>query len=133
MRHHDRNKKFGRVKRGRIALMRNLARSLILSEEITTTTAKAKALRPFVERLITKSRKGGLAATRATLAQLGGARDAERKLRELAQRFEKRPGGYTRITRVGRVGKRVGDMARIEFVEKKGDTAAAEKETATTQ
>lgn len=116
MRHHDRNKKLGREKRQRVALMRGMARSLILSEAITTTTTKAKALRPYVERLITKAKKTDLATTRATISSLGGSKDAEKKLREIAQRFEKRAGGYTRITRLGRIGKRVVDMARVEFV-----------------
>ena len=119
MRHHDRNKKLGRVKRQREALMRSLARSLIISGGITTTIAKAKALRPFVERLITTSKKNNLASVRATLAKLGGAYDTKEKLSELAERFEKRAGGYTRIVRLGRVGKRVGEMARIELVSDK--------------
>ena len=116
MRHHDRNKKFGRVKRGRTALLRSLARSLILSEGITTTAAKAKALRPYVERMISASRQNSLASNRAMTAKLGGARDANKKLHELGERYAKRGGGYTRIIRLGRVGKRVGEMARIELV-----------------
>ena len=127
MRHHDRTKKFGREKLQRVALMRSLARSLILSEAITTTTAKAKALRPFVERLVTKAKKGDLATTRAALSDLGNARSAEKKLRELGARFKKRSGGYTRITRLGSIGKRVGEMARIEFVS--SDKEKAEKAT----
>lgn len=116
MRHHDRNGKFGRVKRQRTALLRSLARSLILSEGITTTEAKAKALRPLVERMITASKRESVASHRAALRVFGTARDADSKLHELAKRYEKRSGGYTRIVRLGRVGKRVGDMARIEFV-----------------
>ena len=116
MRHHDRNRKLGREKGQRTALLRSLARSLVLSEGITTTTAKAKALRPYVERLITTSKKGTLAASHMVVERLGGARDTERKLRELATRYTKRAGGYTRIVRLGRVGKRVGEMARIEFI-----------------
>ena len=116
MRHHDRNRKLGRKKGGRTALLRSLARSLILTEGITTTTAKAKALRPYVERMITVSKKSSLASHRSMTSQLGGARDADRKLHELAGRYAKRGGGYTRIVRLGRVGKRVGEMARIELV-----------------
>lgn len=119
MRHHDRNRKLGREKRQRKALIRSLARSLIISGGITTTIAKAKALRPFVERLITTSKKNSLASTRTTLAKLGGAHDAEEKLRELSARFAQRGGGYTRIVRLGRVGKRVGEMARIELLSDK--------------
>lgn len=117
MRHHDRKRKLGRVRRQRVALLRSLARSLIIAGGITTTTAKAKALRPFVERLITTSKRGDLASMRIALSRLGTT-DTSKKLREIATRFAARPGGYTRITRLGRVGKRVGEMARIEFVEK---------------
>ncbi|MBI2610407.1 50S ribosomal protein L17 [Candidatus Kaiserbacteria bacterium] len=115
MRHHDRNKKLGRVKRQRTALLRSLARSLILHEGITTTEGKAKALRPFVERLVTMSKNGSLSHTRTVAKRLDSAQ-ASKKLSELAKRYEKRAGGYTRIVRLGRVGKRVGEMSRIEFV-----------------
>lgn len=119
MRHGNKNRKFGRVKRIRVALLRSLARSLVLRGGITTTVPKAKELRPFVERLITMSKKGTVSSRRIVASRLGGAPDAVKKLHEtLAPRFEKRAGGYTRITRIGRVGKRVADMARIEFLEK---------------
>lgn len=116
MRHHDKNRKLGREKRQRTALIRSLARSLVLSEGIVTTEAKAKTLRPFIERLITTIKKGTLAGRRLVVEQLGDASGASKKMKELAERYEKRPGGYTRITRLGRVGKRVGEMARIELV-----------------
>ena len=115
MRHHNRNRKFHRVKRQRVALLRSLARSLVISEAIVTTTAKAKALRPFVERLITTSKKNTLASRRIAMQRLG-SNETNKKMRELAERYAKRAGGYTRITRLGRVGKRVGEMARIEMV-----------------
>ncbi|OGG79165.1 50S ribosomal protein L17 [Candidatus Kaiserbacteria bacterium RIFCSPLOWO2_01_FULL_54_13] len=115
MRHHDRNRKFGRVKRQRVALLRSLARSLVLSEGIVTTEAKAKALRPFVERLITMGKKNTLSNRRLTTSRLG-SNTAGSKLRELGARYAKRAGGYTRIVRLGRVGKRVGDMVRIELI-----------------
>ena len=117
MRHRDRNRKFGRVRGQCTALVRNLARSLILGEGITTTLAKAKALRPFVEQLITTTKKNTLAARYGAVRKLGGAKSAEQKLRTLAKRYVKRAGGYTRIIKLGRVGKRVGDMARIEFID----------------
>ncbi|MBI4079965.1 50S ribosomal protein L17 [Candidatus Kaiserbacteria bacterium] len=115
MRHHDRNRKLGREKRQRVALLRNLARSLILKEGITTTEAKAKALRPYVERLVTSAKRNSLAGTRAAAKRLG-SEETNKKLKELAERYGKRAGGYTRIVRLGRIGKRVGDMSRIEFV-----------------
>lgn len=116
MRHHDRNRKLGRVKRQREALLRGLARSLVLSEGIVTTEAKAKALRPYVERLITASKRDTLAGHREALARLGTSASIGKRLHELAERYGKRAGGYTRIVRLGRVGKRVGEMARIELV-----------------
>jgi|SRR3989344_9444021 len=115
MRHHDKNRKLGREKRQRVALLRGLARSLILHEGITTTEAKAKALRPFVERLVTSAKSDSLQGTRSVATRLA-SEEARGKLKELAKRFEKRAGGYTRITRLQRVGKRVGAMSRIEFV-----------------
>lgn len=115
MRHHDRNYKLGREKRQRSALLRNLARSLILKEGITTTEAKAKALRPFVERLVTIAKKNTLAGTRTIATRLRSP-EADKKLKKLATRYGKRAGGYTRIVRLGRVGKRVGEMSRIEFI-----------------
>ena len=118
MRHGDKNKKFGRVKRQRTALMPSLARSLILQEGITTTTAKAKALRPYVEPLITISKKGDVNSRRFVQSRLGGAPDAVKKLHDtLRSRYENRAGGYTRIVRLGRVGKRVGEAARIELIQ----------------
>jgi len=117
MRHHNANKKIGGVRRKRVALLRSLARSLVLKEGIVTTTAKAKALRPFVERLITVSKRGTLASRQTVGSRLGGAEDAVRKLHEtLAPRYLKRAGGYTRITRLGQTGKRVLDSARIELI-----------------
>ena len=117
MRHGDKNRKLGREKGQRVALLRSLARSLVLHEGITTTTAKAKALRPYVERLITMSKKGTIASRRLIGSRLGGAPDVVRKLYEtLAPRYEKRIGGYTRITRLGKTGKRAADTSRIELL-----------------
>lgn len=97
--------------------MRSLARSLVLEERITTTVAKAKELRPYVERLVSASKENSLASRRRIARVLGSAPDVVKKLHEtLAPRYAKRDGGYTRIIRLGRVGKRVGEAARIEFV-----------------
>lgn len=97
--------------------MRSLARSLVLEEGIVTTIAKAKELRPFIERLVTASKAGTAVSRREVAARLGGAASAVKKLHDdLAPRYAKRAGGYTRIVKLGRVGKRVGEAARIEFV-----------------
>lgn len=117
MRHHKAHRKLGREKRVRVALLRGLARSLVLHESITTTIAKAKELRPYVEKLITASKDNSLASRRRVSATLGGSSDAVRKLHEtIAPRYASRAGGYTRITRLGRTGKRVVESARIELV-----------------
>lgn len=114
MRHHKKHRKLGREKGQRVALLRSLARSLVISEGITTTIAKAKELRPFVERLVSKSKDGTLASRRAIMVQIG---DATKKLYQVSERYAKRNGGYTRIVRLGRVGKRVMESARIEFIQ----------------
>lgn len=117
MQHHKKNRKFGREKNQRTALLRGLARSLVLEEGITTTIAKAKELRPYVERLVSQGKKKTLASRRTVSIGLANSLEATRKLSgELADRYAKRPGGYTRIVRLGRVGKRAIESARIEFV-----------------
>jgi large subunit ribosomal protein L17 len=117
MKHHRAHRKFGRVKRVRTALLRSLARSLVLEEGITTTVAKAKELRPLVERLVSAGKKNTLASRRQVMSQMGGAADVVAKLHgPLAERYAKRAGGYTRIVLLGRVGKRAVESARIEFV-----------------
>ncbi len=117
MKHHKKTRTLGRKKGQRTALLRGLARSLFLSEGITTTIARAKELRPFVEKIISASKENSTASRRAISARLGGASNAVLKLHgELAPRFKERSGGYTRIVRLGRVGKRAIESARIELI-----------------
>jgi large subunit ribosomal protein L17 len=117
MRHHVKTRTLHRTRRQRTALLRSLARSLVLHEGITTTVAKAKELRPYIERLVTVSKANTVDSRRTVASRLGGASDAVKKLHEtIAPRYASRAGGYTRITRLGRTGKRVGESARIEFV-----------------
>ncbi len=117
MQHHRKNRKFGRRKNQRVALLRSLARSLVLEEGITTTIAKAKELRPYMEKLVSAGKEGSLAGRRRVAVSLGDRSEATKKLcSELAERFAKRSGGYTRIIRLGRVGKRALESARIEFL-----------------
>ena len=117
MRHHNKNKKFGRVRKQRTALLRSLARSLILKGSIKTTEAKAKALRPFVEKLITKSKESTLASRRLVVSRLGGSKVATTKLFDtLAPKYSKRAGGYTRITKLGVRASDSAKEAVIEFV-----------------
>lgn len=97
-------------------MMSNLVASLVLAEAIVTTEAKAKALRPVVERVITKARRGGLHNHRQIVSFVQDKDAAQKLMDEIGPRYASRPGGYTRILRVGR---RKGDnapMARIELV-----------------
>lgn len=117
MRHHDNKRKFGRKKNVREALIRSLARSLVLKGAIVTTPEKAKELRPFVERLVTMSKKDTLASRRVVASRLGNAASAVAKLHsEIAPKYKTRPGGYTRIIKLGLVGGSSREAARIEFV-----------------
>lgn len=97
-------------------MMANLAASLFAAEGIVTTEAKAKALRPIAEKLITKAKKGGVHSHRQVVAYLGDKEMASKLFTEIAPRYDERPGGYTRILKLG---PRHGDnapMARIELV-----------------
>jgi large subunit ribosomal protein L17 len=97
-------------------MMANLAASLFAAEGIVTTEAKAKALRPVAEKLITKARKGGLHNHRQVVAYLGDKEMAAKLFEELGPRYAERPGGYIRILKLGT---RHGDnapMARVELV-----------------
>jgi large subunit ribosomal protein L17 len=97
-------------------MMANLAASLFAAEGIVTTEAKAKALRPVAEKLITKAKKGGLHNTRQVVSYLGDKEMAHKLFTEIGPRYSDRNGGYTRILKLG---PRQGDnapMARIELV-----------------
>lgn len=116
MRHNNKGKKLGRLKGPREALMRNLATSVILFEKVQTTKAKAKAVRPLVERMITTGKKGGLTAKRRLAATLRGDNAVQKVMVDIAPRYANRPGGYTRITALGRRQGDAAEMAQIELV-----------------
>lgn len=114
MRHRKKSTTLGREKGPREALLRNLATSFILYERIETTTAKAKFMRPIVERLITLAKEDTIHHRRQALKKVY-VESAVRKLFEvLGPRFKERPGGYTRITKLSR---RVGDGAEMSVIE----------------
>ena len=125
MRHRVAHRKLGRVTEHRIALLRNQATALIRHERIETTVPKAKELRPFVERLITIAKRGlaagegnikGLTARRLVLVDIQD-RDVVGKLfDEIAPRYQSRPGGYTRLLRIGFRRGDGGDVAQVELV-----------------
>ena len=117
MRHRKANRRLRRTSEQRLALLRNLASSLIEHGAIETTEAKAKELRPFVEKLITKARSGTLHDRRLAGRHVHKRATADKLFQEIGPKLAKRPGGYTRILKIGH---RLGDgaeMARIELVE----------------
>ena len=144
MRHNLAHRKLGRVSEHRTALLRNQAMALIRHERIETTMPKAKELRPFVERLITIAKRGvasgdangkSLHARRLVLAELPDKAIVGKLFESIAPRYAERPGGYTRILRVGF---RRGDSAEVAQVEligseyspKSAEERKAEKEAA---
>ncbi|HET8580962.1 MAG TPA: 50S ribosomal protein L17 [Candidatus Paceibacterota bacterium] len=117
MQHHKKGRTFGRLQKQRTALLRGLARDLILNGVITTTVAKAKEVRPFAERLITKGKTDSVATRRFLASELGNADDAVAAIvTDVAPKYKERMGGYTRIIKLGKIGARSADMAKIELV-----------------
>lgn len=115
MKHHKNIRKLGRVRKQRTALLRSLARSMIIRGKIETTEAKAKELRPFLEKLITKSKEDTISARRLVSSRLGSEKEATSKLfTSIAPEYKDRKGGYTRITKVP---PRKGDAAKMAVVE----------------
>jgi large subunit ribosomal protein L17 len=95
-------------------ILSNLAASLIVHERVETTQAKAKLLRPYVEKIITKARRGDLHARRTVLAKIGDGDVVTKLFDDVGPRYAQRPGGYTRITKLG---PRRGDGAEMAVVE----------------
>ncbi|MEQ8717236.1 MAG: 50S ribosomal protein L17 [Acidimicrobiales bacterium] len=109
-------RRFGGSAQHQRLMMANLVASLIAAEGIVTTEAKAKALRPVAEKIITKARKGGLHNHRQIISFLNDTEIADKLIEEIGPRYADRSGGYTRILKLG---PRYGDaapMARIELV-----------------
>src|SRR3989344_2283093 len=115
MRHHNANRKFGRKRNQRNALLKSLARSLTLRGKIRTTEAKAKELRPHIEKLVTLGKKGTPASHRLLESRVG-AEAAKKIAQSLSVTYKGRAGGYTRITKMVRRASDGAPMAVIEFV-----------------
>ena len=118
MRHRVGGRKLQRTSSHRAALFRNMAAALIKHEQITTTVAKAKELRPYVEKLVTLGKKGGLANRRLAHARLLDETQLVKLFDELAGRYANRAGGYTRVIKAGIRMSDASPMAIIEFVDR---------------
>ena len=117
MRHRVHGRKLGRTTAHRTAMLRNQLTSLFIHERITTTLAKAKELRPLAERTVTLARTGTLANRRRVLEMVSDKEVVARLFDSIAPRFADRPGGYTRILRVGRRRGDNAELAIIEFID----------------
>jgi large subunit ribosomal protein L17 len=122
MRHRVGGRKLQRTSSHRAALFRNMAAALIKHEQITTTTAKAKELRPYVEKLVTLAKKGGLSNRRLAHSRLLDDTQLIKLFDVLAPRYAKRDGGYTRVIKAGLRASDAAPIAIIEFVDR--DVAA---------
>jgi large subunit ribosomal protein L17 len=118
MRHRVGGRKLQRTSSHRAALFRNMAAALIKHEQITTTTAKAKELRPYVEKLITLAKKGGLSNRRLAHSRLLDETQLRKLFDVLAPRYEGRAGGYARIVKAGLRASDASPMAIIELVDR---------------
>jgi large subunit ribosomal protein L17 len=118
MKHNIKNKKLNKTSSHRKAMFMNMSNALIKHEQITTTLAKAKELKRFVEKIITLGKKGDLLSRRKAVSILQDQKMSKKVFNVLASRYEKRSGGYTRIVKLGN---RFGDNAPtaiIEFVDR---------------
>jgi large subunit ribosomal protein L17 len=122
MRHGMAGRKLNVTSTHRLAMFRNMATSLLKHEQITTTLPKAKELRPYVERIITLGKRGGLHARRQAYAQIMDAAVVDKLFTTIAERYKGRAGGYTRVLKAGMRYGDAADMAVIELVER--DVAA---------
>lgn len=115
MKHHKSKRSFGREKNQRNALMKSLALALVINKKITTTEAKAKELRPFIEKIVTKAKVGGLTSRREILSQVG-EKAVKPLIEVIAPKYKDRKGGYTRVVKLPRRDSDASKMAHIEFV-----------------
>ena len=118
MRHKMGQRKLNRTGSHRIAMLRNMAASLIKHEQITTGVAKAKELRPYIEKLITLAKKGGLSNRRLAQSRLMDDAQLAKLFDVLAPRYADRNGGYTRIIKAGYRASDASPMAIIELVDR---------------
>lgn len=118
MRHGNQGRKFNRTASHRKAMWGNMTAALIKHEQITTTLPKAKELRPYLEKLITLAKRGGLSNRRLAMSRLGDETQLKKLFDVLAQRYSDREGGYTRVLRAGIRPSDAVQMAIIELVDR---------------
>jgi ribosomal protein L17 len=118
MRHKVAHRKLGRTTEHRMAMLRNMSASLIKHEQILTTLAKAKELRPYVEKLVTLAKRGGLSNRRLAAARLQDDAQLAKLFDVLAPRYADRPGGYVRVLKAGFRASDQAAMAVVEFVDR---------------
>ncbi|MBL8649685.1 MAG: 50S ribosomal protein L17 [Sphingopyxis sp.] len=121
MRHKSGGRKLQRTSAHRTAMFRNMSASLIKHEQITTTVAKAKELRPYVEKLVTLAKRGGLANRRLAQSRLLDETQLKKLFDVIAARYADRAGGYTRVIKAGIRASDAAPMAIIEFVDRDVD------------
>ena len=121
MRHGISQRKLSRKSGHRTALFRNMSAALIKHEQILTTLPKAKELRPYVEKLVTLAKRGGLSNRRLAMGRLQDETQLKKLFDELADRYSDREGGYTRIIKAGYRASDSAQLAIIEFVDRDED------------
>ena len=115
MKHRIKGRQFKRNKSQKKALLKHLAEAIILHEKITTTTAKAKELSVYVEKLITIAKKQNLASAKAVHSKIAD-QAAKKLIRDISKKYEERNGGYTRVIKIGERKGDIAEMSIIEFV-----------------
>jgi large subunit ribosomal protein L17 len=131
MKHRVVGRRLDRTTEHRTAMLRNLVTSLLDHEKIKTTTPKAKELKRFVDKVITLGKKGTAHARRTAAVDVRDTAVLEKLFGDIAVRFKARPGGYTRIVRVGRRAGDNADMSVIELVDRKAAAAEGDAEAET--
>ena len=121
MRHGISQRKLGRKSGHRTAMFRNMSAALIKHEQIVTTLPKAKELRPYIEKLITLAKRGGLSNRRLAMGRLQDETQLKKLFDVLAERYSDREGGYTRIIKAGYRASDSAQLAVIEFVDRDED------------
>lgn len=117
MLHRVAGRKLGRTKNERTALFRNLANSLILHEKVVTTEAKAKSVRPMIEKLITRAKSNSIHNRRVLLKELVSENTVAKMLEIIGPKFKERPGGYTRMVKLGTRNGDKASMVSLMFVD----------------